>query len=201
MTNARIDPRSRTLSLLLLATVTALAAAWAAITPAGAADLIQAEPHPGDTVAEAPHQLVLTFDVPLALLRNAHYVEVTDADGNRVDDGHASISTYSARTLIVPLEVEHDGALNVHYRILYEDSEGELVTLSNSYSFNVDHNFVPPESGVEVVSTKSGQSLVLWTIAILIAISLAGGMVYFLRMATGNARSSLEPQNRTPFRD
>lgn len=201
MTNARIDPRSRTLWLLLLATATALIAAWAAITPAGAADLIQAEPHPGDTVAEAPHQLVLTFDVPLALLRNAHYVEVTDTDGNRVDDGHASISTYSARTLIVPLEVEHDGTLNVHYRILYEDSEGELVTLSNSYSFNVDHNFVPPEGGVEVVSTKSGQSLVLWTIAILIAISLAGGMVYFLRMATGNARSSLEPQNRTPFRD
>lgn len=201
MTIARIDSRSRALWLLLLATVTAIAAVWAAISPAGAADLIQAEPHPGDTVAEAPHQLVLTFDVPLALLKNAHHVEVIDADGKRVDDGHANISTYSARTLIVPLKVEHDGALSVSYRVLFENNSGELEALTGDYSFSVDHNFVPPDGEVEVVSTKSGQSLVLWTIAILIGISLAGGMVYFLRMATGNARSSLEPQNRTPFRD
>lgn len=201
MTNARTDSRSRAVWLLLLTTAAALVAAWLAIAPADAADLIQAEPHPGDTVAEAPHQLVLTFDQPLALLKNAHHVEVTDADGHRVDDGHANISTYSARTLIVPIAVKDDGALSVHYRVLFENQSGELEALTGDYSFSVDHGFVVPEGGVEIVEAKSSQSLVLWTIAILIGVAAVGGMVYFLRLATGNSRSSLEPQNRTPFRD
>ncbi len=201
MTHARLLPRSRFLWALLLATATVLLAVWVATAPARATGLIQAEPHEGVTVSEAPHQLVLTFDQPLALLKNAHHVEVTDVDGNRVDDGYANISTYSARTLIVPLHVEHDGALHVRYRVLYEDAQGDLRPISGDYSFTVDHNFVPPEGGVEVVETKSSQSLVLWTVAILIGIVAAGGMVYFLRLATGNSRSSLEPQNRTPFRD
>ena len=83
----------------------------------------------------------------------------------------------------------------------FENSSGELEPLSDNYSFNVDHDFAPIEGGVEIVETKSSQSLVLWTVAILIGITAAGGMIYFLRLATGNARSSLEPQNRTPFRD
>ena len=191
MTNARIDLRSRALWLLLLATATALAAAWALIAPADAANLIQAKPERGETVAEAPHQLVLTFDRPLALLKNAHHVEVTDADGNRVDDGHANISTYSARTLIVPIEVKHDGPLSVRFRVLFENNRGELEPSSDEYSFNVDHNFAPIEGGVEIVETKSSQSLVLWTVAILIGVTAVGGMVYFLRLATGSAPSDV----------
>ena len=165
-------------------------------------NLIQVEPERGSTVAEAPHQLVLTFDRSLAQLKGAHHVEVTDASGYRVDDGYADISTYSQRTLIVPIHAEGDGELHVAYRVLLI-GDGEHLSVSSSYNFTVDHSMVPFEGDpLEAdAATKSSQSLVLWTIAVLIAIAFAGGMLYFLRMATGNSRSSLEPTNRSVFRD
>ena len=46
---------------------------------------------------------------------------------------------------------------------------------------------------------RSSQSLVLWTVAILAGIALTATLLYFLRLASGNARSSLEPIDRTPF--
>ena len=178
-------------------------AALAMTAPTGASEfLIQEEPERGATVAEAPHQLVLTFDRPLAQLKGAHHVEVTDSSGYRVDDGHVEISTYSQRTLIVPIHAEGDGALNVDYRVLLV-GDGENLQVSSSYDFTVDHSLLPMEGeDIEVpAAAKSSQALVLWTIAILIGIAFAGGMIYFLRMATGNSRSSLEPTNRSVFRD
>lgn len=190
------------LMLALVGTMAALSA-LALLSPTGAREyLIQEEPERGATVAEAPHQLILTFDRPLAQLRGAHHVEVTDGAGKRVDDGHTSISTYSQRTLIVPIHAEGDGALEVHYNVLLI-GDGEHLRVSSAYEFSVDHSLSPieGEAGVAAATTKSSQALVLWTIAILIGISVAGGLVYFLRMATGNSRSSLEPINRSIFRD
>ena len=190
-----------------LGIVAALAAliGFAAFDSTGASEyLIQEEPERGSTIAEAPHQLVLTFDRPLAQLKNAHHVEVTDANGTRLDDGHNDISTYSQRTLIVPLHGgdEGDGGLTVDYRVLLV-GDGELLQVRSSYEFTVDHSL---ESGsgeaVEApATTRTSQSMVLWTVAILLGIAAAGAMLYFLRMATGNARSSLEPTNRTIFRN
>ncbi len=188
--------------LLTLIGALASAAALALFSPSGASDyLIQAEPEHGTTVAEV-HQLVLTFDRPLAQIKNAHHVEVTDAAGYRVDDGHADIATYSQRTLIVPLHAEDDGTLDVHYRVLLI-GDGEHLEVNSSYQFSVDHAAGPGEGeAVEAPATaKSSQALVLWTIVILIGIAAAGALVYFLRMATGNSRSSLEPTNRSVFRD
>ena len=190
----------------LMAALVAVFASLAAFTSAMPTDasefLIQEEPQRGATVAEAPHQLLLTFDRPLALFKGAHHVEVTDGSGYRVDDGHVEISTYSQRTLIVPIHAEGDGTLNVDYRVLLV-GDGENLPASSSYSFTVDHS-VGPIDGEDVgvpAATKSSQALVLWTIAVLIGIAVAGGMIYFLRMATGNSRSSLEPTNRSVFRD
>lgn len=189
----------------LLALVGALVAAatLAMLSPTAASDyLIQEEPERGSTVAEAPHQLVLTFDRPLAQVRGVHQVEVTDGAGHRVDDGHPSISTYSQRTLVVPIHAEGDGPLEVHYRVRLL-GEGESIDVTSSYNFSVDHTLGPVEGDPSEVpaSAKSSQALVLWTIAILIGIAVAGGLIYFLRMATGNSRSSLEPTNRSVFRD
>ena len=189
--------------LLALVSVIAAASALTLVSPTDASDyLIQAEPEGGATLAEAPHQLVLTFDRPLAQFRNAHHVEVTDEAGHRVDDGHASISTYSQRTLIVPIHAEGDGPLDVYYRVLLV-GDGEHLEVASSYQFTVDHSLVPMEGEqIDVPATaKSSQALVLWTIVILIGIAVAGGLIYFLRMATGNSRSSLEPTNRSVFRD
>ncbi|MDE2967020.1 MAG: copper resistance protein CopC [Chloroflexota bacterium] len=189
----------------MLALIGAIAAltALAMSSPTGASEyLIQEEPERGATVAETPYQLVLTFDRPLVQIKGAHHVEVTDGSGERVDDGYVEISTYSQRTLIVPIHAEGDGTLDVDYRVLLL-GDGENLRVSSSYNFTVDHSLVPFE-GEDVAAAaeaKSSQALVLWTIAILIGIAFAGGMIYFLRMATGNSRSSLEPTNRSVFRD
>ena len=178
-------------------------AAWLLLSASSASEyLIQEHPERGETVAEAPHQLVLTFDRPLAQLKNAHHVEVTNAGGYRVDDGHADIATYSQRTLIVPVHPEDDGTLTVDYSVLLEDGD-DYLRVESGYHFAVDHH-LPEGSGetvAAVTTEKSSQALVLWTIAILIGIAAVGSMAYFLRLATGNSRSSLEPTNRSVFRD
>ncbi len=196
--------RTRFIGVLLTlvgALAAVLALAW--LSPTGASEyLIQEEPERGATVAEAPHQLILTFDRPLAQLKNAHFVEVTDGNGYRVDDGYPSISSYSLRTLIVPIHAEGDGRLTVDYQVLLIEG-GEHLQISASYDFTVDHSLTPIEGeSIEAPATaKSSQALVLWTIAIMLGIAVAGALLYFLRMATGNSRSSLEPTNRSVFRD
>lgn len=164
--------------------------------------LIQQEPESGATVAEAPHQLLLTFDHDLAQISGAHHVEVTDHEGHRVDDGHADISGYSLRTLVVPIHAKGDGDLEVSYTVQLVEGD-QTIPVSSSYGFTIDHEYVPIEGeAIDALATeKSGQALVLWTIAILLGIALVGALVYFLRMATGNSRSSLEPTNRSVFRD
>ncbi len=164
--------------------------------------LIQEEPERGSTVAEAPHQLLLTFDRPLAQLIGAHRVAVTDSYGDRVDDGHPLISNYSQRTLVVPINMHGDGQLTVEYRVQLI-GDGEMLQFESSYAFSVDHTLGPNE-GEDIsapATAKSSQPIVLWTIAILIGISAVGAMLYFLRLATGTSRSSLEPVNRSVFRD
>ena len=170
---------------------------------ANAEELIQTDPPPDGITAEAPHNVLLTFDRSLALLRNAHRAEIYDAGGHRVDSGSAKISTYSARTLIVPLSEEAEGELEVRYAVLLSGADGQSSELRGSYVFTVDPSISgePRQPAAEAAGEKSSQGLVLWTVAILLGIAFVGALFYFLRLATGNARSSLEPLNRTPFDD
>ena len=181
-------------ALLLLALLT--------LASANAEELIQAEPHPGGVTAETPHNVLLTFDRSLALLRNAHRAEIYDAAGHRVDSGKAEISTYSARTLIIPLSEDAEGELEVRYAVWLSGGGEQPTELRGSYVFTVDPSIAGEAApGAAAAAEKSSQGLVLWTVAILIGIAFAGALFYFLRLATGNARSSLEPLNRTPFDD
>lgn len=172
---------------------------------ASADELVRAEPRVDAVVAEAPHQVLLTFDRPLAALAGAHLVEVHDGHGDRVDDGKAGLSTYSRRTLVVPLKGHLEGALQVTYTVLIADgARGERQRLNGGYQFTVDEGAVAGTDGEGAAAAgeaKSSQGVVLWTIAVLIGIAFAGGMVFFLRVATGTSRSSLEPVNRTVFKD
>lgn len=170
---------------------------------ANAEALIQTDPPPDGITAEAPHNVLLTFDRNLALLRNAHRAEIYDAGGHRVDSGKAKISTYSARTLIIPLSEEAEGELEVRYAVLLSAVDGQSSELRGSYVFTVDPSISgePLQPAAEAAAEKSSQGLVLWTVAILLGIAFVGALFYFLRLATGNARSSLEPLNRTPFDD
>ena len=181
-------------ALLLLALLT--------LASANAEELIQAEPHPGGVTAETPHNVLLTFDRSLALLRNAHRAEIYDAAGHRVDSGKAEISTYSARTLIIPLSEDAEGELEVRYAVWLSGGDEQPTELRGSYVFTVDPSIAGEAApAAAAAAEKSSQGLVLWTVAILIGIAFAGALFYFLRLATGNARSSLEPLNRTPFDD
>ena len=171
---------------------------------ASADELIQAEPGADATVAEV-HQVLLTFDRSLATLAGAHVVEVYDGHGERVDDG-AAISTYSRRTLVVPLKGHLEGDLTVRYRVLTAaDDRGPGTTLNGGYRFTVDESAIgdaeSQPAAAAAAETKSSQGIVLWTVAILIGIGFAGALLFFVRLATGNSRSSLEPVNRTVFRD
>ena len=180
-----------------------LALALLALASASAEELIQTDPPPDGVTAEAPHNVLLTFDRSLALLRNAHRAEIYDAGGHRVDSGKAKISTYSARTLIVPLSEEAEGELEVRYAVLLTAADGQASELRGSYVFTVDPSISgePRQPAAEAAGEKSSQGLVLWTVAILLGIAFVGALFYFLRLATGNARSSLDPLNRTPFDD
>lgn len=188
----------------LIGLVVAGVALFAVAQAASADELVRAEPGADATVAEV-HQVVLTFDRSLAALAGAHVVEVYDGHGDRVDDGKAGISTYSRRTLIVPLKGHLEGDLTVSYRVRTAAGErGAGTTLNGGYRFTVDESVVGEAEGEGAAlagESKSSQGVVLWTVAILIGIAFAGGMVFFLRVATGTSRSSLEPINRTVFRD
>lgn len=185
---------------VLLALVAALPLLWLAAVQGE--ELIQAEPHPDGVTAETPHNVLLTFDRDLALLRNAHRAEIYDEGGHRVDTGATTISTYSARTLVVPLEGKSEGELEVRYAVLLNSGDGVLNEVRGSYVFTVDPSIAGEEQpGAVAAAEKSSQGLVLWTVAILIGVAFVGALLYFLRLATGNSRSSLEPLNRTPFED
>lgn len=185
---------------VLLALAAALPLLW--LAAAQGEELIQAEPHPDGVTAETPHNVLLTFDRDLALLRNAHRAEIYDEGGHRVDTGATTISTYSARTLVVPLEGKSEGELEVRYAVLLNSGDGVLNEVRGSYVFTVDPSIAGEEQpSATAAAEKSSQGLVLWTVAILIGVAFVGALLYFLRLATGNSRSSLEPLNRTPFED
>lgn len=181
-------------SLTLVAALAGAATLWALLPGAAAADeLVESEPPAGEVLGEAPHVILLTFDEELQLEPGLNSAAIIDADGNRVDDGRAEISGYSARSLLVRLRdgVEPEGDLTVVWVVQFagrgEPSEGSL-------AFRVEPGAAPEEpAAAEPVVPRSSQSLVLWTVAILIGVAVFALLLYYLRVATGNARSSVDP--------
>lgn len=186
---ARIFPRILMMAALAGVLVVALVAALPA--QAHADDLIEAEPAPGEVIGEEPEVILLRFDRDLVLKRGAHEVEVFNDDGERVDDGHAEIAGYSQRTMIVHLAAPvEEGEVVVLYSVRFAES-GE--TLEGEFDFAIEPGLEEEEAGEAVVGEpRSEESIVLWTIAVMLAIALFVLMLYYLRVATDNAKSSLE---------
>lgn len=184
---------SRVLFLLVFAAAALAASVWLA-TPIAADGLIESEPHAGQTIGETPHLILLTFDQDLASEPGANSVAIVDADGVRVDDRSAEISGYSARSMIVRVAggVEAEGDLTVVWVVRFA---GQREDTQGSFVFSVQPGAEPVEeleAAAEPFEERSEQSIVLWTIAILLAIAVAVLMLYYLRVATGNATSSLD---------
>lgn len=177
--------------IVALAVALLVVAGLLAPSPARADDLIEAEPHPGQTVGEAPEMVLLRFDRDLALRKDAHDVAVHDAQGERVDDGHAAVAGYSPRTMIVRLAAApEDGEVTVRYSVRFASS-GE--TLQGEFAFTVEPGFEAEAApAVEAGEPRSSQSIVLWTIAVVLAVALFASLLYYLQVETGTAQSSVE---------
>ena len=186
---ARISLRILTVAALVCALLVAVAVALPAQIHAD--DLIEAEPAPGAVIGEEPEVILLRFDRDLALKRGAHDVEVFNQDGDRVDDGHSEIAGYSQRTMIVHLaEPVEEGEVVVLYSVRFADS-GD--TLEGEFDFAIEPGIEEEEAEEAVVGEpRSEESIVLWTIAVMLAIALFALMLYYLRVATDNAKSSVE---------
>jgi methionine-rich copper-binding protein CopC len=113
--------------ILTLATMTVLS--FAAATAAHAhAFLDHAEPRVGATTPTAPKELVLSFTQNLEPAFSG--VEVSDANGTRVDQGKPAIS---ASTMRVGLKRLSPGTYRVHWQVLSVDTH----TTEGNFTFQV----------------------------------------------------------------
>ena len=181
-------PIRLTVGALIVALLLFAAALWPASVRADV--LIEAEPAPGETIGEEPEVILLRFDRDLELTRDVNTVAVFDAAGERVDDGQAEIAGYSPRTMVVHLAAAvEEGDVTVRYRVRFADS-GE--TVDGEFDFAIEPGVVEDAEVAAVGEPRSQQSIVLWTVAIMVAIALFALMLYYLRVATDNAQSSVQ---------
>jgi copper resistance protein C len=92
--------------------------------------LDHANPLVGSMVNTAPRELTLTFTQNLEPAFSS--VEVTDANGARVDEGKPQ---FSANVMRVGLKTLPAGSYKVHWRVLSVDTH----TTQGSFSFHVGH--------------------------------------------------------------
>ena len=171
--------------------IAVLLAAAVALPAAASADaLIEAEPAAGETIGEEPEVILLRFDRDLELTRGANAVSVFDGAGERVDDGQAEIAGYSPRTMVVHLaEPVEEGDVTVQYRVRFADSGAAV---EGGFEFAIEPGVVEEAAVAAVGEPRSEQSIVLWTVAIMSAIAIFVLLLYYLRVATDNAQSSLQ---------
>ena len=71
--------------------------------------------------------------------------------------------------------------------------------MEGAFDFAIEPGFEGDEiEEVALGEPRSEQSIVLWTIAILLAITVFALLLYFLRVVTDNAQSSLQPPDDAP---
>ena len=175
---------------LLLAAV--LVAALAPFAPLWADELVTSEPEAGAVLGKAPEVILLRFDRDLARITGANSAAILDAEGQRLDDGQSGLATYSARVLLVHFAEEVEaGAVSVSYVVRFEGSDAPT---QGTVAFTVQPGAEPEAAlGPAVVSEpRSDESIVLWTLAVMASIAVFVMGLYFLRVATGNDRSSVD---------
>ncbi len=164
--------RAATVLGLLGALLTAL---FLAAAPALAhAQLDSTTPAQGVTVATAPARVTLTFSENIGISQG--YVRVTDAKGDRVDTGTASVSGPTAAVALRP--GLPDGGYLVSWRVISADSH----PVAGSFGFAVGTGTAPigaaggsaPEPGGATQLYDAVRSLGYGAIAVLL-----GGILFF----------------------
>lgn len=178
---------------LLLAALAALATA----SPARAHDeLLGSDPAAKSTVDALPAQLRLTFSGVIASEDGASEVQVTDASGATLTDG---APTAQDNVLTQPLAGEASGTVTVLWKVVSSDGH----PISGEFSFTVEDapaptptetasptpDDSPAPTAVAPVATATppadatpadGSSVLPWLIAGVLALALAGAVVYLL---------------------
>ena len=95
------------------------------------AELIEAYPADGDTLAESPEQMQLQFTEPIEAAFDP--VKVYDQQGNRVDEDDARVDPDDAKVLVEGLEELPNGSYTVEWRVTSID--GHIV--DGTYQFAV----------------------------------------------------------------
>ena len=113
---------------ILTFAISALLIVTAAATAEAHAFLDHTEPRVGSTVPIAPRELVLSYTQNLEPAFSS--VEVSDANGARVDLGKLSISASTMRVGLKPLA---PGTYRVRWRVLSVDTH----TTEGSFTFHV----------------------------------------------------------------
>ena len=193
MTQLFLLPASRfllALALLLLVVVTGLLAAGAG---AAALEPVETDPHAGAEVGELHEAIRITFDEPLLLERGVNTAVVLDGEtGRPIEGARAEVSGYSDRTLLIHADhLPEEGVVEVRWTV--RDRTGE--EFSDTFSFAI-----APGAGADEAEPLEGaaaeprgrESLVLWTVLIVLAVAAFGIGVYFLRLKLGLGKSSLE---------
>ena len=113
---------------ILTFAISALLTVTAAITAEAHAFLDHAEPRVGSTVPAAPRELVLSYTQNMEPAFSS--VEVSDANGARVDLGKPKISASTMRVGLKPLP---PGTYRVRWQVLSVDTH----TTEGSFTFHV----------------------------------------------------------------
>jgi methionine-rich copper-binding protein CopC len=127
-----------------LAALLGLSAVWLVLLCAPAlahARLLEMYPAEGVTLAQSPEQVQLRFNEPIEAEFSP--LEVSDQQGNRVDEVNARISSNDARLLVIDLEELSEGFYTVEWRVTSADGH----PVSGTYRFAVDSSAADAEEG------------------------------------------------------
>ena len=178
------------LALALLLVATGLLAAG---SRAAALEPVETDPRADTEVGEHPEAIRITFDEPLLLERGINTAVVLDGEtGRPIQGARVELSGYSDRTLLIHADdLPEEGVIAVQWTV--RDRTGE--EFSDTFSFAIVHEAEADEaepSEVAAGEPRGRESLVLWTVLIVLATAAFGIGLYFLRLQLGLGKSSLE---------
>lgn len=126
---------ARTLTGFFAAAGIAVAALFLSAAPAAAHDqLVDTDPPANSTVDAVPDQIVLTYSAEVLADPGAAVVEVTDASGNRVDDGDAVVEGIDVIQPILATAADPNGTYEVVWKVVSSDGH----PISGEFTFTVE---------------------------------------------------------------
>lgn len=107
--------------------------------PSQAVELVTIKPATGSTLTSVPTQVTLQLDGPVADQGNE--VQVSDNQGNRVDDGSLEIS---GNKVLIGIKIVSDGNFSIKYQVMGQD--GSVLTGTSAFSITNSVNPSPSSS-------------------------------------------------------